>query len=319
MPADDIDSIKRRNEEMQRRLQEELSKLKPTEIPPPPSAFSNAIDAALSSTPLDELTPDFGVPLTTEAVPPPVTAPMAETPTAPPEFSFAGIEETEEVNPPVPEEFGIPKTPFFAEAPEPAPKPVAATPAPSAIPSMEEDFFADLPSTWGATAAAAAPAPEPMIPRAEVAPEPVAPELEEVPFIPEVEEPVPMGISEAQPEPEFGWQPPFAEVTPTPEFKIPETEFAIPEPIVEHEPITEPEPKFVPPIAEGAPTVEEEPIIPEPIVKHVPVTREELHRVIVALEGERLRWGRVGIDSEEEAIALLERAIAVYRSKHPKL
>jgi hypothetical protein len=292
---------------MQRRLQEELSKLKPTEIPPPPSAFANAIDAALSSTPLDELTPDFGVPLATEAVPPPVTAPLAEVPTAPPEFSFEGIEETMEVNPPIPEEFGIPKTPFFAETTALAPKPVTATPAPSAIPPAEEDFFADLPSTWGAAAPA------------EVAPEPVALEPEEVILPPEVEEPVPMGISEAQPEPEFGWQQPFAEVAPKTEFKIPETEFAIPEPILEPEPITEPEPEFVPPIAEGAPIVEEEPIIAGPTFKPVPVSREELPRVIVALQGDRLRWGRVGIESEEEAIALLERAIAVYRAKHPKL
>jgi hypothetical protein len=307
VPADDIDSIKRRNEEMQRRLQEELSKLKPTEIPPPPSAFANAIDAALSSTPLEELTPDFGIPLTTEAVPPPVAAPMADAPTAPPEFSFEGIEEAVEVNPPIPAEFGIPKTPFFAETTAPAPQTVAATPAASVVTPAEEDFFADLPSTWGAAAAA------------EVAPEPVAPEPEEVILPPEVEEPVPMGISEAQPEPEFGWQPPFAEVAPITEFKIPETEFAIPEPILEPEPITEPEPAFIPPIAEGAPIVEEEPIIAKPAFKLVPESREEPPRVIVALQGDRLRWGRVGIDSEEEAIALLERAIAVYRAKHPKL
>jgi hypothetical protein len=182
---------------------------------------------------------------------------------------------------------------------------------------MEEDFFTDLPSTWGATAAA--PVPEPAVPMAEVTPEPVVPELEEVPLTPEVEEPVPMGISEAQPEPEFGWQPPFAEIAPPPEFKIPETEFAIPEPIVEPEPIMEPEPEFIPPIAEGAPIVEEEPIMEQPVIKHVPTGTEELPRVIVALQGERLRWGRVGIASEEEAIALLERAIAVYRTKHPKI
>ena len=310
VPADDIDSIKRRNEEMQRRLQEELSKLKPTEIPPPPSAFSNAIDAALSSTPLDELTPDFGVPLSPGAGQPPVTAPVSEAATAPPEFSFEGIEEVMEVNPPVPEELGIPKTPFFAETATPTTKPAAAAPAPSAVPPVEEDFFADLPSTWGASA----PVTEPAVPQAEIPPEQFTPELEEVPATPEIEEPVPMGISEAQPEPEFGWQPPFAEVAPTPEFIIPETEFAIPEPIVEPEPIPEPEPEFIPPIAEGAPVVEEEPIIPEPITKH-----EELPRVIVALQGDRLRWGRVGIESEEEAIELLERAIAVYRTKHPKL
>lgn len=315
MPADDIDSIKRRNEEMQRRLQEELSKLKPTEIPPPPSAFANAIDAALSSTPLDELTPDFGVPLSTEAIQPPVTAPVSEAPTAPPEFSFEGIEETIEVNPPVPEEFGIPKTPFFAETAVPSPKPTAAAPVSSAVPQVEEDFFADLPSTWGATA----PVAEPVIPKAEFVPEPIAPELEEVVIPPLEEEPVPMGISEAQPEPEFGWQPPFAEVAPTPEFNIPDTEFAIPEPIMESEPFTEPEPEFVPPIAEGAPVVEEAPIVELPVVKHVPASSEELPRVIVALQGDRLRWGRVGIDSEEEAIELLERAIAVYRKKHPKL
>jgi hypothetical protein len=315
VPADDIDSIKRRNEEMQRRLQEELSKLKPTEIPPPPSAFANAIDAALSSTPLDELTPDFGVPLSTEEVPPPVTVPFVQPPTAPPEFSFEGIEETAGVNPPIPDEFGIPKSPFFAETAEPAPKPVAATPASSMVPPVEEDFFADLPSTWGA----AAPVTEPAITKAEIAPEPSAPELEEVAVPPLEEEPVPMGISEAQPEPEFGWQPPFAEVTSTPEFKIPEMEFSIPEPIVEPEPIAEAEPEFVPPIAEGAPVVEEEFIVKEPVAEPVPVLREGLPRVIVALDGGRLRWGRVGIDSEEEAIELLERAIAVYRSKHPKL
>jgi len=315
VPADDIESIKRRNEEMQRRLQEELSKLKPTEIPPPPSAFANAIDAALSSTPLDELTPDFGVPLTPEAVPPPVTAPIAQLPTAAPEFSFEGIEETAEVNPPIPEEFGIPKTPFFAETVAPTPKPSATTPAPSVVPPAEEDFFADLPSTWGA----AAPVAEPAVPKPEITPEPVTPELEEVTAPSLEEEPVPMGISEAQPEPEFGWQPPFAEVAPTPEFKIPETEFAIPEPIVEPEPVLEPKPEIVLPIAEGAPVVEEAPIIEEPIAKPVPTAREELPRVIVALAGERLRWGRVGIESEEEAIELLERAIAVYRLKHPKL
>jgi hypothetical protein len=138
-----------------------------------------------------------------------------------------------------------------------------------------------------------------------VEPEEVAPPLQE--------EPVPMGISEAEAEPEFGWQPPFAEVAPTPEFKIPETEFAIPEPILEPEPITEHEPEFVPPVAEEVPVIE------EPVAKPVPTAKEEMPRVIVALQGERLRWGRVGIESEEEAIELLERAIAVYRAKHPKL
>jgi hypothetical protein len=307
VPADDIESIKRRNEEMQRRLQEELSKLKPTEIPPPPSAFANAIDAALSSTPLDELTPDFGVPITPEEAPTSVSEPVAEAPVAPPEFSFEGIEETVEVNPPIPEEFGIPKTPFFAEEITPPPQPAAT--APSTTPTMEEDFFADLPSTWGATEPAAETTPV----EAEAKPEEVSPVTEEA--VPPVEEePVPAGISEAQPEPEFGWQPPFAEVPPVAEFEIAVEAFAVPEPVKE----PESEPEFVPPITEPEPVAEEVPVVEEPITEPVPATKEELPRVIVALDGERLRWGRVGIESEEEAIELLERAIAVYRMKHPK-
>jgi hypothetical protein len=307
VPADDIESIKRRNEEMQRRLQEELSKLKPTEIPPPPSAFANAIDAALSSTPLDELTPDFGVPIIPEEAPP-VSEPTTEAPAAPPEFSFEGIEETVEVNPPIPEEFGIPKTPFFTEATTPPPQPAAT--APSATPTAEEeDFFADLPSTWGVST----PTTEPAAAKAEEKPEEVAPAAkEEAP--PAMEEPVPAGISEAQPEPEFGWQPPFAEVPPAAEFEVPVEEFAVPEPAKESEPV----PEFTPPITETAPVAEKALVVEEVVAEPAPATTKELPRVIVAMDGEHLRWGRVGIESEEEAIALLERAIAVYRAKHPK-
>lgn len=302
VPADDIESIKRRNEERQRRLQAELAKLKPTEIPPPPSAFSNAIDAALSSTPLDELTPDFGIPVEGTApgiTPTPTTPefPDFEIPAPPPEFTFRDLEEHAPVAPPeMPPEFAMPSEPIIPAAASVPEMPVEAT----TTRAQDDDFFSDLPSAWGTTIET----PEVTIP-------PVTIETPVVTSVPPVFE-----APEILPEPIFSIPevetaqplPTEAEITERPEFVLPESY----EPFIAPEPVAEPEISVA--------SIIEKPIIIEvtPTVEPEITTKVEIPHVIVAFDNGRLRWGRVGIESEEEAVSLLEKAIEAYYSMHPK-
>jgi len=309
VPIDDIEAIKRRNEERQRRLQEELAKLKPTDVPPPQSAFSSAIDAALSSTPLDQLTPDFGVPVSSldDTV---VTAPATPTfdrPAPPTDFSFPSFETSEPlVSPTLPPEFGIPETPVFAEQSKtetPIPEPAAA--APSITTPMEEDFLSDLPSVWQTPGEPAAVSTIP--PSTPHIAEPIAPAAEVIPPVVEIS----ATAEEVTVAPEFKEFTSFEA-----EIKAPISEYGIPA----FEKVEVAEVVITPPITERRlpePVVPVEAEVPlAPVVPPMPAV--ELPRVIVALDQGKLRWGRVGIVSEEEAIEILERAIAAYRSLHPK-